>query len=209
MASGAEFSAWFDTETDEQPNPEHGAVTINAERLAFEGNSGEITLPLSAIKDIRVNHIPPELGPIPPGQVPITIVPEETDGVSAATVAAEGETIRSFTMHVLETRLDGEPMRVRHPAQLGNESTSASFEQGSLTLTDGVIHFNTEQGGTLDVSNVTSFERVQSSGERQHLVRVAYVRQGQRAKTDVQLADERLVSILGRYLHLQTQLHSS
>lgn len=209
MASTAEFSAWFDAETDEQANPERGTVAVTTEQLRFTSNSAEVTVPLSTMKDIRVDHIPRKLGPIPPGQVPITVVYDNADSVAAATVAAKADVIRPFTMHVLETLLTGEPIRVRHPIQIGQESPPASFRRGTLTPTDGVVHFGTDQGGKLAASNVTSFKRTQSNSAPQHLVRVTFVRKDRKCRTDIQMTNERPVSIFGRYLNIHTQLQTS
>lgn len=206
MASAKAVSAWFDAETDEQSNPERGAVAVESEQLTFTSDSVKTTVPLSAVIDVRVEHIPRQLGPIPPGQVPITLVYDDGDSAVAATVAAKGDVIRPLTLQVLETLLTGERIRVIHPAELGQERTSASFTRGTLTPTDGVLHFETDQGGKLDTSNVTSFERVRSESEPQQLVRVRFVRQGRHCRTDVQMTNERAVSLFGRYLDIQTEL---
>jgi hypothetical protein len=206
MASQPEFSVWFDAETDEQHKPERGTVTVTAERLTLEGDSAEVTVPLSTLKDIRTDHIPRDLGPMPPGQVPITLVYDTADGVAAAAVAAKADVVRPFTMQVLETLLTGEPIRVRHPTRAGQKSPSASFDRGTLTPTDGLVQFGTDHGGTFDASNVTAFEQTQSSTTPQHLVRVTFVREGQRYRTDIQMTNKRTVSIFGRYLNIHTRL---
>lgn len=209
MAAAAEIPVWFDAETDEQPHPEHGPIAIDTEQLTFEGDSAEVTVPLSAVMDVRVEHVPPALGPIPPGEVPITLVYDDADCVTAATVAAEGDVIRPFTMHVLETLLTGEPIRVKHPARIDQERTPASFTRGTLTPTDGVVHFGTDHDEKLDMSNITSIERTLSDSELPHLVRISFVDQGLQCQTAVQLANEQTVSIFGRYLNIHMQLDAS
>jgi helix-turn-helix protein len=206
IASEAEFSAWFDTESQEQQRPERGTVAVTAEQLTLEGKSAEVTVPLSTLKDIRADHIPRNLGPIPPGQVPITLVYDTADGVAAAAVAAKTDVIRPFTMHVLETLLSGKQVRVRHPTRVGQQSPPDSFNRGTLAPTDGVVQFDTDRGGRFDASNVTSFEQAQSSTAPQHLVRVRFVREGQQYQTDIQMTNERTVSIFGRYLDIHTRL---
>lgn len=206
MASQSEFSAWFDAETDEQHKPERGTVAVTAEQLTLQGNSAEVTVPLATLKDIRADHIPRDLGPMPPGQVPITLVYDTADGVAAAAVAAKADVIRPFTMQVLETLLTGEPVRVRHPTRVGQKSPPASFNRGTLTPTDGVVQFDTDHGGAFDASTVTSFEQAQSSTTPQHLVRVTFVREDQRYQTDIQMTNKRTVSIFGRYLDIHTRL---
>ncbi len=206
MSSVAEFSAWVDLEDEDQSNPECGAVAIGTEKLGFRSPSVEVTVPLSAVADVRVDYTPPELGPIPPGQVPITLVYAKSDDPVAATVAAERDVIRPLTIQVLERLLIGEPIRVKHPVRICDEDTSVSSERGILAPTDGVVHFRTDQDEKIDVSNILSFERPESSTTPQHLVRVTFVRQELQYQTDIQMTNRRAVSIFGRYLDIQTQL---
>lgn len=205
-ASQPEFSAWFDAETDEQPKPERGTVTVTAEQLTLKSSSAEVTVPLTRMKDIRADHIPRELGPLPPGQVPITVVYDNADGIAAAAVAAKANVIRPFMMHVLERLLTGESIRVKHPTKIGQKSPPTSFRRGALAPADGVVHFDTGQGEKLDAANVTSFERTQSNSTPHHLVQVTFVREGQQFRTDIQMTNERAVSIFGRYLNIHTRL---
>lgn len=206
MSSVAEFSAWVDAETEDQSNPECGAVAIGAKKLGFKSPSVDVTVPLSAVADVRVEYTPPELGPIPPGRVPITLVYAKADHPAAVTVAAKGDVIRPLTTQVLERLLTGEPIRVRHPVRIGEKDTSVSSERGILAPTDGVVYFRTDRDEKIDISNIVSFERPESSTTPRHLVRATFVRQGLQCRTDIQMTNRRAVSIFGRYLDIQTQL---
>lgn len=208
MASTLDLPVWFNTETTELPHPEQGTINLGTEHLTFKGSSVRANISLSSIKDIRTKRTLQELGPIPPEQVPITLVYDGSDGTTAAAIAAKSGVIQPFTVRLLETILSGEPVRVRHPAWIGQEPTSVSSERGTLDPTDSIVHLGTDEDARIDMENIVSFTRADSSSSPKHLVKIAYVREKQQYQTAIQMTNRRAVSIFGRYLNIQKQFNA-
>jgi hypothetical protein len=209
LSSTSTFSAWFDAETTGPSHPDTGAIEIEPNRLRFENDSANATLSLSTIRDIRVDYVPDELGPFPPGRVPVTVVYRDDNDITAATIAAGGEVIRPFTTELLETLLSGASMRVRHPVKIDQEPTPSSFRQGTLALVDGTLRFNTGNDESVHTSNVISFEQVEQDSMSERPIRITASRGNIQYETDIQLPNSRITAILGRYLSIQTRLNLS
>lgn len=205
-SSASTFSAWFDAEITEPANPNTGAIEVKPSQLRFESESTDATVSLSAIRDIRVDYVPDELGPFPPGRVPITVVYVADGDITAATIAASGDVIRPFTTELLETLLTGVSLRVRHPVTIDRKPAPSSFERGTLVATDGQLQFKTGQDESVHTANVVSFEQVEADDTSGHPIRITASRGDIRYQTEIQLPNNRVAAILGRYLSIQTRL---
>lgn len=197
-----DLPTWFEAESENQQDPTEGSVSVSDQELILADDVGEIRFSLSAVTDIRVGHVPEILGPVPPGRMPVTLAFSTEDDLSVALVANRKPVARKFTLRLVKTILDGNTVRVRHPARIGESTPETSFERGTLNLTAERMSFNTAQNAHIATENVTAFEQTHDdiNGVEQELIAIDFVRDDTPFRSLLQPSDSQMTSILGRYL---------
>lgn len=201
-----DMPTWVETESTDQQAPTQGRVTLSDRAVTFTHQDGEVVFPLSAVIDVQARHTPNIFGPVPPDRVPITVVFKTDNNVSAALVANQKPVARKFTLRLIMAILNGNDIRVRHPARIGDSRPNTSFTEGILRLSPDSIRVVTPMTARIAADSVATFDRLSDGGRgtEQPLIAVDYVRDGTPCRSLLQPSDSQTASLLGRYLEIQT-----
>lgn len=120
----ADFVATFNSERSTRAEPVKGRVLLSQKRLVLAADNSKTTIPLSAIFDVAVGHVPPDLGDFFDSTV--TVAFEKGDDRFVAVVEADDETIEKFSTVLFKALLNGTDTTVQHPAEIGGRVTTPS-----------------------------------------------------------------------------------
>jgi helix-turn-helix protein len=201
----ADFLATFNAENTAHGEPTRGRVLLSQKRLVLAATDAErTTVPLSAVFDVAVGHVPPGLGDFFDSTV--TIAFERGGDRYVAAVEADEETIDKFSTVLFKTLLNGTEMTVKHPARVGGRVTDRDFRPARLSIEPRRVRFRGESS-TLDIplSTVTGFgrSRREVGGSGRQVLEVRHMDEGESTMTLAATDSARKMSILGRYIRLE------
>ncbi|PSP54423.1 hypothetical protein BRC82_09490 [Halobacteriales archaeon QS_1_67_19] len=195
----ADFVARFSLERFDSPEPVRGRIVLSPKRLVLATSESKETVPLSAIFDVNVGHVPGDLESF--FQDTVTIAYGDGDARRSAVIEAGSEEVDRFKTVLFKAQLNGTKTRVKHPARVGGRVTDASFAPAKLKIEPGAVRFAGADPLTIDLANVTYFQK-----ERRDIGPVVVVRhtaEGQSITSEFAVASERKLNLLGRYLRLE------
>lgn len=201
----ADFVATFNAETTARGEPIKGRVLLSRKRLVLAASDAEkITIPVSAIFDVGVGHVPPDLGEFFDSTV--TVAFERGGNRYVACVSADGETVDKFSTVLFKATLNDTEVTVKHPARVGGQVIDREFVAAKLAVESGRVRFDTG-ANPLDIRlvNVTGFDRGhrEIAGADRPVLEVRHMEDGRSTMTLVGTDSSRKMSILGRYIRLE------
>ncbi|UPV74386.1 hypothetical protein M0R89_17870 [Halorussus limi] len=195
----ADFVARFSLDTFDSPDPVKGRIVLSRKRLVLASGDSKTTVPLSAIFDINVGQVPGELESF--FQDTITIAYRENDRRRTAVVEAGTEEVSRFKTVLFKAELNGSKATVKHPARVGGRVTGSSFRPSKLKIRPGAVEFVGEESVTVDLANVTHFQKDTRDGSAVLVVR--HADEGQSVTSEFGIESDRKLNLLGRYLRLE------
>src|SRR6056297_242373 len=171
----ADFVARFSLDTFDSPEPVKGRIVLSQKRLVLASGDSKTTVPLSAIFDINVGHVPGDLESF--FQDTITIAYREDGKRRIAVIEAGDEEVSRFKTVLFKAQLGGTEARIMHPARVGGRVTNESFRPAELTIEPGKVEFVSDDPLTVDLSNVTYFRK--EDREAGSVVVVRHAEEGQ------------------------------
>jgi helix-turn-helix protein len=185
-------------------DPVRGRVVMSPKRLVLAGEDRKVTVPTSAMFDIAVGHVPPEMREFFSDS--ITVAYDEGDGRRMAVVEGDGDTIEKFSDVLFKAQLNGCEVTVDHPAQRGGVVVDSPTRRARLSVDGRTLSFTgPDIDFDLDLATVTDFERETRTidGKARPALSVQHVPETTSLLTVVALPSERRMNILGRYLRLE------
>jgi len=195
----ADFVARFSLDTFDSPDPVKGRIVLSRKRLVLATGDSKTTVPLSAIFDINLGQVPDELESF--FQDTITIAYRRDDRRRTAVVEAGGEEVSRFKTVLFKAELNGTPVRAKHPARVGGRVTNSSFRSAKLKLEPGRVRFAGSNPVTVDLANVTHFQK--ADRDIGPVLVVRHAEKGQSVTSEFGLDSDRKLNLLGRYLRLE------
>ncbi|WP_132059365.1 CheF family chemotaxis protein [Halorussus amylolyticus] len=195
----ADFVARFTVETFETPDPVSGRIVLSRRRLVLATSDSKTTIPLSAIFDINVGQVPGDLDEF--FQDTITIAYEVDGTRRVAVIEAGTEEVTRFKTVLFKAQLSGSQTRIKHPARVGGRVTDSTFRPAKLRIRPGVVRFVCSDPVTVNLANVTYFEKARR--EVGTVVAVRHADEGQSVTSEFALENDRKLNLLGRYLRLE------
>lgn len=196
----ADFVARFSLGASDDPEPVRGRIVLSPKRLVLATTDEKTTVPLSAIFDITVGHVPGEMESFFQDTVSVAY---ETDGTKqVAVVEAGSDEVNRFKTILFKAMLNGTRAKIKHPARIGGRVTDQSFQTAKLRIKPGVVRFDGSGGSTtVNLANVTYFQREErDSGS---VVAIRHSHQGQTVTSEFGIETTRKLNLLGRYLRLE------
>lgn len=198
----ADFTAEFAVEADRIDSPTTGRLLLGEEQLVLAASEDEqLTVPLSAVFDVRTGSVPKVFDPLP--GTPVTVAFERKGSNEVALVASDEATIGKFTTVLFKAILNGTQATVKHPAKLGGRVLDTEFRDSILGVGSDAIEFQTREGTvTVEPAAVIDFNRERRTvdGWERPAVAVDHMQAGEAVTTVAATDSTRRLSILGRYL---------
>ncbi|MFC7080003.1 CheF family chemotaxis protein [Halorussus caseinilyticus] len=195
----ADFVARFSLDTFDSPEPVKGRIVLSQKRLVLATTDSKTTVPLTDIFDINVGHVPGDLESF--FQDTITIAYRDGDSRRVAVVEAGTEEVSRFKTVLFKAELNGSEAKVKHPTRVGGRVTGASFRPAKLKIEPGAVRFVGSESVTVNLNNVTYFQK-----EKRDIGLVLVVRhaaEGQAVTSEFAVGSDRKLNLLGRYLRLE------
>lgn len=195
----ADFVARFSLDTFDSPEPVKGRIVLSKQRLVLATTDDKMTVPLSNIFDINVGQVPDDLEAF--FQDTIMIVFRKNDARRVAVVEADSEEVSRFKTVLFKAQLSGTQVRVRHPSRIGGRVTDASFRPAKLKIEPGQVRFVGDDPVTVELANVTYFQKEEQ--EVGSVLVVRHAEEGQHVTSEFAIDSDRKLNLLGRYLRLE------
>ena len=201
----ADFVAKFNSESTARGEPVKGRVLLSQKRLVLAANDEtKATIPLSAVFDIAVGHVPSDLGDFFDSTV--TVAFERNDSRYVAAIEAGEGKIDKFSTLLFKAILNGTDMTVKHPSRVGGRVLDSEFVPAKLALKPRAVRFR-KRDSPLDIplSTVTGFDRShrEIAGSKRPVLEIRHMNEGQSTMTLAATESSRKMSILGRYVRLE------
>ena len=195
--------SFFITDMDRE-DPVRGRIIMSPKRLVLVGDDHKVTVPTSAMFDIAVGHVPPEMRGFFSDS--ITIAYRTDEGRRMAVVEAESDTVDKFATVLFKAHLNGRTVSVEHPARRGGRVVDSRAQKAKLHVDDGALGFSgPDVDFSIDLATVTDFEKERRTlgGEDRPALSVRHVPGTTALVSIVALPSERVMNLLGRYFRLE------
>jgi len=184
--------------------PETARVVMSRKRLVIAGDD-RLTVPLSAVVDIIVGNVPPDLRGLFDSTVTVGY---KTDGGGVETVLIEAsrETMEKFRTVLFKCLLNGSKAKLKHPARVGGRVTDSPVRTAKLSISPDRVGFETRNGTVgIDITDVIDFERTERApdGRDRSTLSIRHSGDGQVTMSLISLSSSRLLNVLGRYLRIE------
>jgi helix-turn-helix protein len=201
----ADFVAKFNSDRLNRTEPIKGRVLLSDKRLVLAINdNNKLTIPLEAIVDIAVGHVPEELDGF--FESTVTIAFERNNYQFVAAVEGDDETIEKFSNLLFKALVNGEDVTIKHPARIGGRVTDQEFQPGKLILKPKLVTIN-RQDDTIEVnlSEVIQFTREDQkiANAERPVLQVRHMPEGRSMMTILAMDSYKKMGILARYLQLE------
>jgi len=200
----ADFVGQFFVTDMQREEPVRGRIVMSPKRLVLVGDDGKVTIPTSAMFDIAVGHVPPEMRSFFSDS--ITVAYRESGQRRMAVIEAESDTVDKFATVLFKAHLNGRTVTVQHPARRGGRVVDSPVTQARLSVDAGVLQFSgPDVEFVIDLATVTNFEKETRTldGESRPALSVRHVPETTAIVSVVALPSERVMNLLGRYFRLE------
>jgi len=202
----ADFIGRFHVSTLATDEPVSGRVVLSQRRLVLAAEDGKTTVPLSAVFDVAVGSVPPELQEF--FNDTVTVAYDRGGGREVAVIEGNGENVDRFRTVLFKALLHRTTVLVQHPARVGGRVVSSNAERARVKLSQGSLRFvQCSDPFEVDLSMVTHVERDERTlgGQTVPVISFKHVVDGQTTTSFVGVNDSRELNILGRYIRLEYQ----
>jgi len=196
----ADFRARFVADDVNDGEPVPGRIVMNRNQLVLAGGGERINVPLDAVFDLAVGHVPAGVSEFFDDSV--TVAWMDDDRRHVAIVEAGREAVDRFASVLFKAHLNGTTVAVVHPARLGGRVIDTPVTAATVVLEPEGVAFRGERPFTVIVSTVTAFaweERTIAGRKRPTLV-VTHHEDDTDVESLVHVPDSRKFNVLGRYL---------
>jgi helix-turn-helix protein len=200
----ADFVGEFYLTDMAQAEPVQGRVVMSPKRLVLVGEDGKTSIPTSAVFDVAVGHVPPEMREFFSDSV--TIAYDEGDGRRMAIVEGDSDTIEKFATVLFKAILNGCEVTVEHPVRKGGRVVDTPPRRARIRVGDRTLSLSgPEVDLAIGLETITDFARETRTirGESRAALEVRHIPGTAALVTAVSLPSDRRMNILGRYLRLE------
>lgn len=200
----ADFVGRFFVTDMDREDPVRGRIVMSPKRLVLVGDDRKVTIPTSAMFDVAVGHVPPEMREFFSDS--LTVAYRADDARRMAVVEAESETVDKFATVLFKAHLNGRTVTVQHPARRGGRVVDSAVNKAKLAVEDKTLAFTgPDVDFAIDLATVTDFEKETRTldGRSRPALSVRHVPGTTALVSVVALPSERVMNLLGRYFRLE------
>ncbi|MFC6988587.1 CheF family chemotaxis protein [Haloplanus sp. GCM10025708] len=177
---------------------------MSPHRLVLAGSDDRRTIPMSAVVDVAVGHVPPAMREFFNDSVSVAY---ERDGERRfAVVEAGSDAVDKFTTILFKAQLNGVEATVEHPARRGGRVLDAPTRLGTLRVKRGrVVFADLPSPFEVDLGTVTEISKPSRTlrGSARPTLEIRHFPSATSVTTDVALPTQRKTNLLSRYLRLE------
>jgi helix-turn-helix protein len=200
----ADFVGQFYVNDMDRAEPVRGRIVLSPKRLVLAGEDCKVTIPMAAMFDVAVGHVPPEMREFFSDTV--TLAYNTDEGRRMAVIEGDADTMEKFSTVLFKANLNGREVTVQHPARRGGRVVDSPAKQARLSVDDGTLAFRSgDSSFSIDLATVTDFEKERRTldGTSRPALSVRHVPRTTALVSVFALTSERLMNLLGRYLRLE------
>ncbi|WP_129115120.1 CheF family chemotaxis protein [Halegenticoccus tardaugens] len=200
----ADFVGRFHADALDRERPVRGRILLSRKRLVLAARRTKTTIPLSAVFDVSVGFVPPDLTDF--FNDTVTIAYERRGEKRAAVVEGDGGNVDRFATVLFKALLNGASATVVHPARVGGRVTDASAESARLSLRDRAVAFaGCSTPFAVDLGAVSKVEpRVRNvEGARRRMLELTHLDGGAALTSIVGFDAHRRTNLFGRYVRIE------
>lgn len=199
----ADFLTKVVPDTGRYDEPVRGRVLMNREQLVIVTADDRTAVDIDAIFDVAYGSAPPDLKAF--FEDTVTVAHRTGGQARVAVIEGADETVERFATLLFKAVLNETTVLVRHPAKVGGRVTDASFQRATLFVSPSAVRFRSPDPLTVDVSTVSFFEREdrEVAGETRPVLSVRHASDEAVVTSEVAIAPERKMNVLGRFLRIE------
>lgn len=200
----ADFVGRFHTPDIDTQEPVRGRVLLSQRRLVLAAGDSKTTVPLSAVFDVVVGTVPPNMRDFFSDTVTVAYHDGQTQRL--AVVEADSEKMDQFRTVLYKALLRDVIATVRHPSRIGGRVTDETAQQARIKLAPGTLRFvGCSEPFEVDLSTVTHVERDRRTldGRKMEVISFRHMPDGRALTSDVAIDDSAKQNVLGRYIRTE------
>ena len=190
-------------ETDGEPRD--ARIVMSKRRIVVASDGGRLTIPLSAIVDVVVGNVPPDLRTLFDDTVTIAYETDD-DVVQTVLVEAGNDTMTRFVDLLFKCLLNGTEAVAKHPAKVGGRVMDTEATPAKVSVDSNRVKVATPgEDFEIDIESVVDFDRTERApaGDDRPTLVVMHA-DGTEVVTSLLAPDSRrTVNLLGRYLRIE------
>ncbi|RDI70754.1 CheF family chemotaxis protein [Halopelagius longus] len=190
-------------------DPVKGRVLMSSRRLILATSRSKTVIPITSVFDIAVGQVPAEVEEFFDYTVMVGYIVDNRRQTTV--IGGDRDTIEKFSLLLFRAALNGSKTMVTHPAKVGGRVMDSPKRETGLHLDYESVTFpgndslgEEDEPFTIDLASVIFFEVIERTveGEKQLVLSVQHVENGQTVTTEISLPSRRKMNVLGRYLRL-------
>lgn len=186
-------------------DPRDCRVVMSRRRIVVASDGDRLTVPLSAIVDVVVGNVPPDLRELFDDTVTVAYETED-EGNRTVLVEASSETMTRFVDVLFKCLLNGAEAVVKHPAKVGGRVTNTEATPAELSVDAKRVQVATPaEDFEIEIDAVVDFDRVRRAPDGDDRPTLVVVHADGSAVVTTLVAPDsgRTMNLLGRYLRIE------
>ncbi|MFB6131984.1 MAG: CheF family chemotaxis protein, partial [Halanaeroarchaeum sp.] len=198
----ADFVTDVIPDTGAYDEPVRGRVLMNREQVVIVTADDRTSFAIRDVFDLAFGSAPDGMRRF--FETTVTVAYES--GGQKRVVLIEGDDVVDRFMKLLfKGILNGTKVTVKHPARVGGRVTDESFRPAKLFVAPTEVRFRSDDSFAIVISTVSGFKRVERDVDEdtQNMLSVRHAPGGTVVTTEIAIASDRKMNILGRYLRIE------
>lgn len=199
----ADFMTDVIPDTGAYDEPVRGRVLMNREQVVIVTADDRTSFAIEDVFDLAYGSAPDGMRRF--FETTVTVAYENRGQKRVALIEGEDDVVERFMKLLFKGVLNGTKVTVKHPARIGGRITDESFHPAKLFVAPTEVRFKSDDPFAIVISTVSGFKRIdrEVGDETKTLLSVRHAPEGSMMTTEIALASERKMNVLGRYLRTE------
>lgn len=199
----ADFTTDVIPDTGAYDEPVRGRVLMNREQVVIVTADDRHAFAIDAVFDLAYGSAPDGMRRF--FETTVTIAYESSSQKRVALIEGADDVVERFMNLLFKGVLNGTGVTTKHPARIGGRITDESFRPAKLFVAPTEVRFKSDDPFSITISTVSGFERIERDvgDETKTLLSVRHAPKGSIVTTEIALASDRKMNVLGRFLRTE------